>query len=193
MLIVTVWSFSAQARLVEELNRYQVLAGPRAAAQEFVNTYRRLHLRPINEWAPVNDARGIRALARYVMRCTAPDDRLLIAGAFAPDVYFYAERLFAGGQVHFMSPWHTSLPEQRLTITHLEHQRVPIALIRDWERFDRRFPFVNTYVRTRFVEVAFDTFHDNNDPWHVLVDSNLTPSGTDPELGLPCFRDPSKE
>jgi hypothetical protein len=193
LVIVSLGSFSAQARFVEGLERYRVLAGPRAAAQEFANTYARLHLRPIYEWAPVNDSRGIRSLAQYVMRCTAPTDRLLIAGAFAPEVYFYAERQFAGGQVHFMPPWHTSLPEQRLTITRLEHQSVPIALIRDEGQFARRFSFVDSYVHTRFVEVAYSTFNDNDDPWHVLVDRHLTPAGTDPQLGLPCFRNSPQE
>ena len=194
LFLATMWSFSAQARFVESLQRYRVLAGPHAAAEEFVNTYRRLHVRPINEWAPVDDARGIRALTRYVLRCTAPADRLLVAGGFAPDVYFYAERPFAGGQVHFMPPWHTSLPEQRLTITHLEHQSIPIALIRDDQGvFDRRFSFVSSYVHSRFVEVAFDTFSDNDKPWHVLVDRHLMPVGTDPRLGLPCFRNPPNE
>jgi hypothetical protein len=80
------------------------------------------------------------------------------------------------------------LPEQRLTITRLEHQRVPIALIRDEEgSFAHRFSYVYQYVRMRFVEVAFSTFNDNGDAWHVLVDRHLTPIGADPELGLPCF------
>ena len=157
-------------------------------AQEFVNTYRGLLLRPINVWAPPGDIRGIRALTRYVMRCTEPTDRLLIAGEFAPDVYFYSERLFAGGMVHFMRPWHMSMPEQRTTIMRLQRQRIPIAIMGDADKFQRDFSFVSDYVRTRFVEVAYSTFGDDSQLWHVLVDRQLTPVRVDAPIGLPCYR-----
>jgi hypothetical protein len=40
---------------------------------------------------------GIQALGRYVWQCTTPADRLLVTGAFEPEIFFYAERPFAGG------------------------------------------------------------------------------------------------
>jgi len=184
----TLWSVSMQASFLSTLERYQIAAPPSRMAQEFVNTYRRLQLRPIYEWAPSGDSRGIRALTRYVMRCTEPTDRLLIAGEFAPDVYFYSERLFAGGMVHFMRPWHMSMPEQRTTIARLQRQRIPIAIVGDADRFQRDFSFVSDYVRTRFVEVAYSGFDDETQLWHVLVDRQLAPVRADSQMGLPCYR-----
>ena len=193
IFVTTAWSISTQAEFVQKLQRYRITEGPRAAADEFVNTYRRLHLRPINDWAaPPSDRSGIRALARYVMRCTVPSDRLFIAGAFAPQVYFYAERPFAGGMVHFMRPWHGSLPEQRLTIDRLEHEKAPIALIQDLDSFRRGFYYVAEYIRTWYVEVAYSSFNEDT-PWHVLVDRRVSPVGVDPALGLPCYRPPGQE
>ena len=142
--------------------------------------------------AVTRDLNGIRALARYVMRCTAPTDRLFMAGTFSPEVYFYAERPFAAGMVHFLRPWHASLPEQRLTIERLQRQSAPIALIGDLDSFHRGFPFVAEYVRTRYVEVAYSAFNGDS-PWHVLVDNHREPVGTDPALGLPCYRPPGHE
>jgi hypothetical protein len=192
IFMTTVWSVSTQAGFVKKLQRYRFTEGPRGAADEFMNTYRRLHLRPINEWAPPGDIKGIRALARYAMRCTEPSDRLFIAGAFAPQVYFYAERPFAGGMVHFMRPWHATLPEQRLTIERLQRQNTPIAFIGDLDSFQRSFSFVAAYIRTTYVEVADSSFNDDQG-WHVLVDRRLTPVGVDPALGLPCYRPPGQE
>jgi len=192
IFLTTAWSISTQAELISKLQRYRITEGPLAAADEFKNTYRRLHLRPINDWAaPPADQHGIRALARYVMRCTAPSDRLFIAGAFDPQVYFYTERPFAGGMVHFMRPWHASLPEQRVTIERLERQKVPIALILDLGSFQRGFSYVADYIHTWYTEVAYSTF-DEDAWWHVLVDRRLNPVGVDPTLGLPCYRPPGQ-
>jgi len=188
VFVFTLWSVSTQAGFLGTLQRYQIAAPPSRMAQEFVNTYRGLLLRPINVWAPPGDIRGIRALTRYVMRCTEPTDRLLIAGEFAPDVYFYSERLFAGGMVHFMRPWHMSMPEQRTTIARLQRQRIPIAIMGDTDKFQRDFSFVSDYVRTRFVEVAYSTFGDDSQLWHVLVDRQLAPVRVDAQIGLPCYR-----
>jgi hypothetical protein len=94
--------------------------------------------------------------------------------------------------VHFMRPWHATLPEQRLTIERLQRQNTPIAFIGDLDSFQRSFSFVAAYIRTTYVEVADSSFNDDQG-WHVLVDRRLTPVGVDPALGLPCYRPPGQE
>lgn len=192
LFVLTLWSVTTQARFVNKLSDADVFDGPAAASAHFASTYRRLRLRPIDDWAPPGDDRGIQALARYVLRCTSPEDRLLIAGDFAPDVYFYAERAFAGGQVHFMNRWHDSPLDQRVTIARLRGQSVPIVLIGQIEApFRRRFSEVAAYIDTRYVEVPF--LFNGDKPWRVLIDREKTPSGTDARLGLPCYRSPDPE
>ena len=193
LFAVTVWSVSTQAQLVPTLQKTGVLDGPRAAWAAMGATYRQLRLHPIDDWAPPGAEGNLQRIARYIQRCTSSDDRLLIAGGFAPDVYFYTERAFAGGQVHFMEGWHASLPEQRLTLDRLRHQSVPIVLMGDQdEGFERGFPWVADYIRTRYAEAPFAGNADDR-IWRVLVDRLRTPSGTDPMLGLPCYRTPGEE
>jgi hypothetical protein len=185
VFIATVWSIATQARFVNRLDDADVFMGPRAAWAALEDTYRRLHLRPIDDWAPPGRSRGIQLLGRYVLRCTSPDDRLLVAGQFAPQIYFYTERAFAGGQVHFMAGWHDTVQDQRLTLERLVHERVPIALIGDEEAtFRRRFSLVAEYVDGHYVEVPFAR---GNGSWRVLVERDRVPAGTDAELGLPCY------
>ncbi|MEQ1758426.1 MAG: hypothetical protein ABL986_08925 [Vicinamibacterales bacterium] len=186
VFLVTLWSVTTLARTVNTLLDAEFDKGPRAALAHITATYRRLHLRPIDQWAPPGESRGIQALARYVMRCTLPEDRLLVAGQFAPEVFFYAEREFAGGQVHFMLGWHESDADQRLTVARLSGERVPIVLMGDQEAaFRRRFQLVAGDIDARYVEVPFAF---NDEPrWRVLVERGRRPSGTDAALGLPCY------
>ncbi len=182
---VTFWSVATQARLTGRLDDADLRVGPRAAWAHLEGTYRRLHLRPIDDWAPLGVDSGIQGLARYVLRCTSPDDRLLVAGAFAPEIYFYVERGFAGGQVHFLPNWHRSPEDQRFTIERLRRQSVPVVLMGDQEsRFAETYPDVATYIRRQYVEVPYAQ-HDRP-AWRVLVERGRAFASTDAQTGLPC-------
>jgi len=187
---ISAWSVVAQAEVLATLEKFHLLEGPGTAWRQISAVNRQLHLRPIDSWdsAIANETIGI--LGRYVLRCTAPNDRLLVLGAFAPEVYFYAERGFAGGQVHFMSGWHDSPEDQVLTTERLRRERVPIVLVGGGQdRFEFGFPMVAKEIRSRFVEVARSQFGSRAE-WGVLVDPTRVPTGTDPQLGLPCFVKP---
>jgi hypothetical protein len=146
-----------------------------------------MEMRPIDFYAP-SDNTGVRALTRYVFECTRPGDRIL-AGSFEPQIFFYAERAFAGGQVYLKGGWHDSQEAQELTIERLRRQRVPLVLISapTEAEVESRFPLVYRYVRDNYREAARDNFGGGAD-YVVFVKRDLIPRGTDPSLGLPCYR-----
>ena len=185
---VALWSVGASARTMKTVQESRALDGPAATWSRLTSLNTFLHRRPVDAWAPPEkDTTGIRRLARYVWRCTRPSDRLLVTSTFSPEVFFYAERGFAGGQVHFMRPWHASAADQELTVQRIGHQSVPIVL--EGPRpapFNSSFPRVASYIGERYVEAARSTF-GGEDMWRVLVDAKRTPTSVDPELGLPCF------
>ena len=78
----------------EALNASRLLTGPTGITGRFDEMRTRLQRRPIDTWA--DDETGYRGLTRYAFACTQPDDRLLVTW-FEPNIYFYAERDFAGG------------------------------------------------------------------------------------------------
>jgi hypothetical protein len=125
---------------------------------------------------------------RYVFECTSETDRL-IAAWFAPEIYFYVERAFAGGQVYLIQRWHNSPEDQRLTIARLERQRVPIVIEKIDYEYYHYFPLVADYVRHHYREVPVQG--DIIQGYRVLVDSRLTARGTYDPLGAPCYRQSS--
>ena len=165
-----------------------VRGGPAGVWQQFVVVTRRLRDRPIDAWAPL-DSTGLRALTRYVLDCTAPSDRVLVTW-FEPEVFYYAERGFAGGQVYLHGGWHASSADQRLTIERMQQQSVPIILGRrdQEEAFRQGFPLVYDYVRTRYRLAAESTF-GGEQTFLVIVDAQLNPDAAEhPDFGLACYR-----
>ena len=161
--------------------------GPTGVWEQLGVVNRRLHRRPIDVWAPPGST-GLRALTRYVLDCTAPSDRVLVTW-FAPDVFYYAERGFAGGQAYFEPGWHGSVADQRLTIERMQRQSVPMILgRRDQEEvFRGAFPLVYDYIQTRYRLAAESSFGEEQSLL-VFVDTRLDPAGEHPDLGLPCYR-----
>ena len=190
----SVWTFAGAGVLME---RSGGLAGVTRIWERVGAVNRQLHRRPIDEWAPPGST-GLRALTRYVLDCTAPSDRVLVTW-FAPDVFYYAERGFAGGQVSLFRDfhatgvrgWHSSPAEQRLTVERMQGQSVPIILGRrdQEEEFSREYPLIYDHVQTRYTLEAESTFGEEQSDFLVFVDRQMEPYADHPDLGLPCYRD----
>ena len=193
LLLVTfwsVWAFGAagtSGAFGAQMVRTGVLAGPAGVWERFGAVTRQLRDRPIDAWAPPGST-GLRALTRYVLDCTSPSDRVLVTW-FEPEVFYYAERGFAGGQLYLYAGWHASVADQRLTIARMQRQSVPIVLGRRdlLEEFRRQFPLIYNYVLTRYKLAAESTFGEE-ESFLIFVDAQLDPDSEHPDLGLPCYR-----
>jgi hypothetical protein len=183
MVMVTLWSVVTFAQVSTSLEASGILSGPAGVWRRMGVVAERLKLRPIENWT--RQAPGIGALMRYAFECTSDTDRLMAAW-FAPEVYFYVERAFAGGQVYFYQPRHNSPDDQRLTIERLARERVPIVMEKVDVEYGNYFPLVAEYVHNHYREVPIQG--DIVRGFRVLVDPRVTPTGTYEPFGAPCYR-----
>jgi hypothetical protein len=180
---LTAWSVTADAHTWQVLDASRILTGPAGIAWKWQVETERLQTRPIDTWRPTDP--GVPALGRYVFACTRDTDRVLVTW-FAPEIFFYAERAFAGGQVYLQPRWHASVPDQQLTVARMSHERVPLVLVRTDHDNRGYFPLVDDYIRAHYREALPTTSYIEG--YRVFVDTRLMPTGTYGVLGLPCYR-----
>jgi hypothetical protein len=186
--LATLWSATTYGDFGERMTATGLPAGRVATGERFHLVSAWLHMRPIDFYAPPGESVGIRALTRYVLECTRPSDRIL-AGVFEPQIFFYAERAFAGGQVYLKGGWHDSQKAQQLTLERLHGQRVPLVIISAATEAEvqSRFPLVYEYVQKNYREAKRENFGGGLD-YAVLVNRALPPKSEYAPLGLPCYR-----
>jgi hypothetical protein len=185
---VTLWAAAAFGGLSDHIVAAGLLSGPGGVVERFEKMNEYLTTRPpIDAWND-NDSVALRALAQWVRACTAPSDRLLVVG-WASDLFFYAERPFAGGQVYLYPNWHSSPDDQRLTVERLNRQRVPIAIspVEGEPATRKSFPIVLDYVDQHYRHVARGNFGSRRE-YDVLVRLEIPAVGTYEPLHLPCYR-----
>ena len=135
--------------------------------------------------------RSIEGLARYVRECTAPTDRLF-ASWFVPDLYFYAQRGFAGRIVALFGGHWSEERFQRRSVDALASQSVPIVITRTGdERFREDYPLIAAYLDARY---SFAGTSDFGDPdigkggYSVWARNDRRATETYATTTLPCFR-----
>ncbi len=138
-------------------------------------------------WAK-EDAAGALAVARYVNRCTDPDDHVLVH-AYQPEVLGLADRRFAGGRLNYVADLLSDEAHQREIVDHLTRQRVDLALVeaRYQQVYDQDFAIVQAYLREHYVPAGVIP-RDAEGRFQVLVRRGarvLSRFGPD---ALPCFR-----
>jgi hypothetical protein len=147
----------------------------------------------LDTWATRADEPELIALARYVKACTAPTDRVLVQ-AYLPQVLGLAQRAFAGGHADLRPGFFATDDAQRLTVSRLEAQSVPIVLLdsgQSYENFRSSFPLVTAYIDRHF-QLAGTREFDGRFGINLFVRKDLTPAGTFETFGWPCYgrRDP---
>jgi hypothetical protein len=182
---ISAWSVGTEGRAGDALMTSGMLRGPESIAWQWDRVTERLKARPISIWERTDN--GVRALGRYVFECTNPADRILVTW-FAPEIFFYSERGFAGGQVYLRARWHASESDQRLTIARMQQERVPLVLVREDVSYEYQygFPLVYEHVQRHYARAT--PASNLIDGYQVWVDRQLTPTGTYEPLGLPCYR-----
>ncbi|HKE84422.1 MAG TPA: hypothetical protein VKB50_11725 [Vicinamibacterales bacterium] len=136
---------------------------------------------------------ALSGLAEYLNRCTRPDDRVLLTW-YAPEVYFFAQRGFAGGMAVMFGRHWSSDADQRTTIALLEQQRAPFVVMSPGEGIDAPadFPLLATYIARSYQPGGESTFGDPRlgagDRYRVLVrrGTHTTP---DARWNVACLTD----
>lgn len=144
---------------------------------------------PRTEYFP--DEAALSGLAEYVRACTPADSRVLLTW-FAPEVYFFAGRGFAGGMTVFLGSHWSSEADQRRTIEQLESQSVPLVIVQadSEESFRANFPRVAAHLDARYRVAGTTSFGDpraSDDGYRVLIGRDVGAVGTSPRWQLPCL------
>ena len=107
---------------------------------------------------------------------------------YQPEVFFYADRRIAGGNVVFHANQGAAPAEQELIVRRLRSQRVPVAIlpVDQASEIERVYPLVKEYLDGRY-ELTKESGFGEGRPIRVLIDRNVVPSHIDAELGLPCL------
>jgi hypothetical protein len=138
-------------------------------------------------WRPNDPA--LKEAVRFVRDCIAPSDRLLVTW-FAPDAYFFAERLFAAGLSFFYTGFFTSEAAQRVALSRLATERVPVVLtMADYIEgtSPEEWPLIAGYLATEF-RLAGRFESEETRGIDVLVARHSAPNGQHGPSGLPCYR-----
>jgi hypothetical protein len=144
-----------------------------------------LSRRPLDVGVP--GSTGVAGLTRFVHDCTTPQDRLLLV-AYEPQVFYYSERLFAGGMAFFHQRSNSSDAEQVQIVRTLESEQVPFVVVdeRNLRTLEEDYPRLSAYLQQRFVAAGASTFGgDGTRRFRVLTDRQRTAAST--RDNLPCF------
>jgi hypothetical protein len=124
----------------------------------------------------------------YLRRCTRPTDRIFLAENL-PEIFYFADRPFAAGQVSYFSNFYSSPEQQREAVDRWRKQVAPIALTQPSARFGDEFatdyPLLTEYLRGRYHKVGQLTVEQG-----AVVDvwvEGTQKRQVDRETGLPCL------
>ena len=141
---------------------------------------------PFERWQGTSSAKY--RTVRYVRNCTLPDDPLLVLW-FAPDLYYYSDRPFAGRLGFYMEGYWSSDSSEGKNISMIERDRPTIAVMES----DRDVTDLYTY--PLLLRYLADSYHpvgtipsDDGRSIEIFARSDRVPSATDAESGLPCYR-----
>jgi hypothetical protein len=123
----------------------------------------------------------------YLTRCTAPSSRLL-GLTFAPELFFYSGRAFAGGQVTLTPGYFVTEADATLMLDRLAREDVPLVILDSdsREEVDLDYPRVMAYVHQRYQEVGRVPLRGDTQ-LILLAETSRTPAGRFGAFDLPCF------
>jgi hypothetical protein len=171
---------------MNQLAAAELFSTPRQVARRLSATVQDLRQDPLERFAPAGST-GLRALTRYVNRCTQPNDHLLVLG-YQPEMFFYADRRIGGGNVVYQANLGAAPRQQAQIVARLQRENVSVAILpmNRLEELEETYSIVREYVESRY-EIAAESGFGEDRSFRVLVDRRAVPSHIDRELGLPCF------
>jgi hypothetical protein len=194
-LVAVVAVFAANSVLVvgnvaENLNRTDLGRGVSYAPTALRQRIAGLQDRFDSRHAPTGRIAAMVPFFEYLDRCTTIEHRLFVAG-YAPEIYTYARRLFAGGHGQFIQGYQVSDVALQRIVARLQQTFVLFAvMLSDEERGWRAESApVDAFIAAHFSPMA-DIVLDKDRTLRVLVrnGSDAIRTGTDRKTGWPCFR-----
>jgi hypothetical protein len=166
---------------------------PGRAGAAWGGVYRELVASPPLAHYQDRSARFSLRLAAYARDCTAPDDRLLVLW-FEPEIYYYADRLFAQRHMIFVPEWTALDREQQMALDGVTRVRPPIVLARR-ERGDigarASYPPIVAHVERDYRLAA--TPRNGGDEYLIFTRRDRPAVRTFEPEGWPCFTPASTE
>jgi hypothetical protein len=94
-----------------------------------------------------------RMLVTSLVRCTSPGSRLLTL-AFAPEIFFYTHRGFAGGHVSFSPGYYTSDRDATMLLQRVSSEDVPFVILDSQTEGEMLgdYPRIGSYVHANYHE-----------------------------------------
>ncbi len=125
-------------------------------------------------------------LAQYASQCVPPSKRLLVLW-FAPEIYYYADRLMASRHLFFESGYESLANEQRLTVEKI--QRFSPPLVFATAKLDtftsEKYPGVVEYVHRQYEPVG--SVEDEGERYVILLRRDERVVGSYGESQWPCL------
>lgn len=146
----------------------------------------RLRASPPSEfWAGHTGPVSMR-LAKYVRRCTAPTDRILVLW-FAPEIHADADRRMAGRHLYYFAAFRDIDDEQRRELEKVTRSapRIVLANRNNYQAAVMAFPALMRHIETEYVPAA--SFDEDGDRYSILVRRDAPPPAADTVTGWPCF------
>jgi hypothetical protein len=140
---------------------------------------------PIEYWRNRNPEITLR-LAGYARDCVAPDERILVLW-FAPEIYYYSNRLMAGRHVFFLPAQRTLIDEQRMELEKLRRFPPQLVFARVSDRSAAEaFPdLVDMLVADFSLAASVD---DGGERYLILARNDRMPVRSYGDHGWPCYR-----
>jgi hypothetical protein len=171
----------------EQLERAEMLGGPARLWNHVRSRTAEFHQRFPRAQMPSVVASALLPFLEYSDRCLGRRDHILLP-AYAPEVFVWARRPFAGGQVWFQPELLTRDEDHREVMDRLEEQRVPVAILLSpsAEGVVARFNELGVYLDRHFPERVVLSTEDGR-PITVAFNQELA-VGHDPATGWLCYR-----
>ena len=177
--------------LLVPVTRSIVVAGavePRVErAEPFDVMWRRLVTSPPFDAWPAQGSAGYR-IVRYVRECTRPDEPLLVLWGGA-DLYYYADRPFAGRIGLYMEGYYSSDVNQRENAAALERDRPAVAITEPGHELTdlATHPSALAFLARHYRPVG-ELTTTSGSVLRVFGRTDRHSTSTYPDLGWPCYR-----
>ena len=186
--VVTVgWSTAIAGSVRSTADRSGFFGGLEAVSNRARTVSRALRATPPADGLTADANTPFARLARWVNRCTKPDDRVLVVGNM-PELYFFSGRRMAGGHVWFVPGYGTTPAAQEDMLARVRPHSVPLV-ITETERYDTHyrpeFPLIDAYISKHYRPIGTLPFGEGT-AVRLMLSHGARWEGIDADTGLPC-------